>query len=817
MRLHRLHLVNFRQHRDTDLEFGTGLTGIIGHNGAGKSTLLEAIAWAIYGMDAARGTRDSIRWRRAKPRSEVRVDLEFGLGPHEYRVVRTLYGAELFLDGAAQPMTTSLAEVTDRLTRALGMSRDEFFNTYFTGQKELAVMAAMKPTERGQFLSKLLGYDKLRLAQERVRTRRAALKGELGAVEQGRPDPAALRAARERAAAQRAEAERQQGLAAAALADAQAARDRHAPAFRALAETRDRHLALASERRLTEERVRQAVEVATRLSSEHAAAAAAQAELGALRGQLEPYAPLKAELARLEELARDAAQRQTLEARLAEVTRQRAEVDRRLALARAAAGEVLGLAQRLDADKQQQDAVEREYEERQNAWVRERAEAESKRQGLLDQYRDLETQKKRIIEAGPDGACPTCGRPLGSEYASVLELLASQLDEVKLNGQYFRARLEQLAPAPPELAAADERRRAAREAVERDAQALAVATSSAQEAVDLEKQLGRHDERARDLTQKMMRLQAGYDAGRHEEVRRLVSNFEPLAARAERLGAASERAPQLAAELEAADARRAAQVEALAGVERELAGLRFTEDTFQAAALEMQRLDELLHRAELDQTMARAELGAATERLRGAERAEEEAAARAAQAARLQADLRLHNELDRALGDLRTELNQEMRPDLADLAGAFLGALTDGRYDELDLDEDYRPTVAEHGEPSPVMSGGEEDLTNLALRLGVSQMIAERSGQPLSILVLDEIFGSLDEAHRTQVVDQLRRLESRFPQVVLITHIESVRESVDRVLRVRYDEATGASVVEEERGSLAALRDGGGGNADVAA
>ena len=153
MRLHRLHLVNFRQHRDTDLEFGTGLTGIIGHNGAGKSTLLEAIAWAIYGMDAARGTRESIRWRRARPRSEVRVELEFGVGPHEYRVVRTLYGAELVLDGAAQPMTTSLAEVTDRLTRVLGMSRDEFFNTYFTGQKELAVMAAMKPTERGQFLS----------------------------------------------------------------------------------------------------------------------------------------------------------------------------------------------------------------------------------------------------------------------------------------------------------------------------------------------------------------------------------------------------------------------------------------------------------------------------------------------------------------------------------------------------------------------------------------------------------------------------------------------------------------------------------------
>ena len=224
MRLHRLRLANFRQHRDTDLEFGPGLTAIIGPNGAGKSTLLEAIAWAIYGMDAARGTRDSIRWRRAKPRSEVRVELEFGLGAHEYRVVRTLYGAELFLDGAPQPMTTSLAEVSERLARVLGMTRDEFFNTYFTGQKELAVMAAMKPTERGQFLSRLLGYDKLRLAQERVRTRRSVIKSELGALEQGRPDPAALRAARERAAGQLDEAERQAAAQAAVFGAAQAAR-----------------------------------------------------------------------------------------------------------------------------------------------------------------------------------------------------------------------------------------------------------------------------------------------------------------------------------------------------------------------------------------------------------------------------------------------------------------------------------------------------------------------------------------------------------------------------------------------------------------
>jgi len=77
-------------------------------------------------------------------------------------------------------------------------------------------------------------------------------------------------------------------------------------------------------------------------------------------------------------------------------------------------------------------------------------------------------------------------------------------------------------------------------------------------------------------------------------------------------------------------------------------------------------------------------------------------------------------------------------------------------------------------------------------------MIAERAGQSFSLLILDEIFGSLDEARRHNVVELLRRLQDRFEQVILITHIESVREGLDRVITVRYDEETGASRIEQE-------------------
>ena len=41
--------------------------------------------------------------------------------------------------------------LADRLTRLVRMSRDEFFKTFFTGQKDLAVMAELGATERRRF------------------------------------------------------------------------------------------------------------------------------------------------------------------------------------------------------------------------------------------------------------------------------------------------------------------------------------------------------------------------------------------------------------------------------------------------------------------------------------------------------------------------------------------------------------------------------------------------------------------------------------------------------------------------------------------
>src|SRR5262245_21829188 len=197
MRLISLRLQNFGQHADTRIDFRRGLTGIIGPNGAGKSTILEAITWAIYGAPAARGTNETIRFARAPGRARVLVEFAFELGGHEFHVNRTLNSADVFLDSGITPVATGIGGVSSYLESRIGMTREEFFNTYFTSQKELQFLEQLGPRERGRLLAQVLGYERLRIAQDHAKERRRQLQSEILGIREVLPDAEVLRADRE--------------------------------------------------------------------------------------------------------------------------------------------------------------------------------------------------------------------------------------------------------------------------------------------------------------------------------------------------------------------------------------------------------------------------------------------------------------------------------------------------------------------------------------------------------------------------------------------------------------------------------------------
>ena len=807
MRLHRLQLQNFRQHADSVVAFDIGLTGIIGTNGSGKTTILEAIAWALYGNSATRGTRDSIRFARAAPRSPVRVELDFELAGHRYRIVRGLTNAELYLDGAEQPIANSITGVNELLQRRLGMSRAEFFNTYFTGQKELNVMAAMGPSERAQFLSRVLGYEKLRTAQQLVRDRRRLIAAETAGLRSGMPDADVV--ARLLADSEHRLATARQ---AAATAD-QVRREREAtlseltPRWERAQKERDRLQELLAELRVAEMEEAGLARDADRVVRELASVSAARTELEALATELAPLAEVAEEFQRYERLAREEGRRQTLveTERLLndELTRLR---ERRARVFNAPVMEEEATIA-VEAKRKELEESLGHLEARRTEWVRDRQEAETKRDALRKQYAELREQRERIVELGEEGACPVCTRPLDQHYRGVLEHFDDQLETMTVDGRFYNTRLEQLEEMPDEVRQLDEARRALTAEVGTLERRLAKVQAAVQELAQLSKDISIKEQRYETIRRDLTGIPAGYDGAKHASLRREVERLMPLNERATRLSAQIDRAPQLEAEHRRATESLGALRDRLGGLRERRQSVEFSEADFAALRSAYETAAAGARAADVAAASAQGDAKTARSALESAERSRRELVRIQGQLDALQTDRRLHDELDRAYSDLRTDLNFQLRPELSELASSFLLDLTDARYSELELDDNYNVIVLEDGIPKPVISGGEEDLANLVLRLAISQMIAERAGQQFSLLVLDEVFGSLDESRRHNVVELLRRLQDRFEQVILITHIESVREGLDQVISVRYDEETGASIVTQSDAALLELPD----------
>ncbi|MGD2151694.1 MAG: SMC family ATPase [Gemmatimonadales bacterium] len=798
MRLLRLALKNFRQHADTEIEFRPGLTGIIGPNGAGKSTVLEAIAWTIYGASAARGTKDTLRFNRAPGRSTVQAELEFELRGERYRVIRTPRTAELYRFEQEDPIAAGLGEVTRQLTRRLGMTRGEFFNTYFTKQKDLQFLASMGSAERGRFLAQVLGYERLKISQDRVRQQRNVLKAQVEELRRTLRDPDEIEGERNEAevrlkaaTAQVTEAERRRTEAAARVAELE-------PAWNELRKARELYGRLSEELRVAGIRIERVCKDQRATAAELETLQAAGKELGQLRDRMRPLEDLPAEHDSLQRLAEAEARRGSLERQL-EGQRERVDGLHKKAAAAAERGGASGdLREKLAVQDGECDDLEARQQEATSRWDRDRQEADANRRILRAQAEELAAQIQQLEAAGPDGICPTCKRALGPEYDSVLELVRGQYEEVVQDEKWHQKRLEQLSAEPDDVVARRDELARAREEAERITRQLAEAEAALAQADALRAETEAEEARARELAGEIAALPEGYDAGRHEAVRAGLKQLQELRTQVTQLETRLERQPQLrAAKAEAEEEERQIGAQ-LADLEERRSELDYSEERYRSAEKEYEEAREVLGAANVELERVKGEAENARQAADSARQAEREYKRISQAVAEREADYRLHNELDGALGALRKELNDRVRPELSEIASVFVTELTDGRYNQIEIGAAHEVIVLDAGEVKEVISGGEEDIANLVLRLAISQMIADRAGHSLSLLIFDEVFGGLDERRRESVVQLLQRLQDRFEQVILITHVESIREGMDHVLHVTFDERSGASVVRDE-------------------
>ncbi|HEX7973217.1 MAG TPA: SMC family ATPase [Anaerolineales bacterium] len=76
-----------------------------------------------------------------------------------------------------------------------------------------------------------------------------------------------------------------------------------------------------------------------------------------------------------------------------------------------------------------------------------------------------------------------------------------------------------------------------------------------------------------------------------------------------------------------------------------------------------------------------------------------------------------------------------------------------------------------------MFSGGEAFRVNFAIRLALSEVLAQRAGARLQTLVIDEGFGSQDTQGRQRLIEAINLVRTDFAKVLVITHIDELKDA----------------------------------------
>jgi exonuclease SbcC len=322
-----------------------------------------------------------------------------------------------------------------------------------------------------------------------------------------------------------------------------------------------------------------------------------------------------------------------------------------------------------------------------------------------------------------------------------------------------------------------------------------------------------------DLEEAVLKLRAGVDGLQNEEkevdgeIEDLgfdPAEYQNLADEVKALGKAEAAASEIRLALAAeGDVRRhleenreiASRLEGeVSEAEGGLFALNFSEERYSKTQAEMEEAARGLEEARARASRLSVRLGVAEadlERLRGeASRKRELEEKVAERRRRVQVVETTRSLINRFMDQILVRIRNE----IAGEAGRILREVT-GKYGRVSIDDDFNILVEDEGEFYPISrySGGEIDMIAVSVRVAISEYLMRfsESGPGYSFLILDEIFGSQDVEHRESMINMLRSLDDRFPQIFAISHIGEVQGQFDNSILV-VEEEDGSSRIEVE-------------------
>lgn len=784
-------------------------------------------------------------------RDEMQVELEFEARGNRYRVIRrharggrtTPGRSDLQLqlytgEGFRSISGNTILETQAKLEDLLGMDYETFINSAFLLQGRADEFTTKPPDKRKEVLARILGLERYDDLEQRAREK-AIERGRKGEGIRAEIEQMRLEVARKADYQRELEGVRREMEQLAALLEGQR---REVEALKLKVTTlRERQ----REKEELEGRIPRLEGELEELLEEAEASRRRIREYEALLAQrdevTEGFRTLQELRCRYEELNRALSQFNALsqrrapllgriEAERARLEEKRREVERRIGeelvpkaeAARTAGEELRALEERIKELEREEIAIQERRGHLQELDAR-RGQLLAIVERLKAEGKELREKLDLLREAHEGARCPLCNTELGPEGCQrLIATYTAQVEEKRSLYKENEASLRNLegerGRLASELASLEaSHRRALRDVQTRQLTLQRVLDEAARAEEELRRArtlLGHLETQlkteafAQAERQELQQIDAqiealGYDPALHRSLGERVEALKPFEERYRQMEEAERSLPEVREALGRAEGRaRHRREELLAArsrlreMEEYIADLPHLEAQLATAESSLRGLEER-------QAGLLGRQGDLEGRLRRVAELEVEMARKTRELTALQEEEGIYQELARAFSrrGIQAMLIESVLPELEVEANNLLGRMTDNRM-HLKLETQRERKRGEPVESLEIrifegagfrnyemFSGGEAFRINLALRIALSKVLARRSGAPLPTLFIDEGFGTQDTTGREKILEVIRAIEPDFKKIIVITHLEEIREHFPVRIEVQKTEA----------------------------
>jgi exonuclease SbcC len=855
LRLRISGFLSYRDPIELDFE-SFNLACISGQNGAGKSSLLDAMTWVLFG-EARGKSSDVINLNQDVKGAEValvfeyegntfRVQRTLQRGKNTVLEFQILDDGKQTTDGGQwRPLTEKTTRDTQaRIEQTLRLDYDTFVNASFFLQGKADEFTQRKSSERKTVLSSILGLEVWDTYKERTAQKRKLIENEVQEIDGRMAEIDSELAEEDSRKSRLTELE-------GALKQLTSART----AQETTLENIKKNAALLNEQRKLAETLSASLERAStslanletrhaEKETEHQKYADLVSRAKEIESAYKAWQKTRQELEELEktslEFREHNERRQPL---LREIDVEKAKLEQELntlseqwTVISEQSSAISGLEEQIEAAQKSLQEAESKLKER-NELEGQRNEARERNAALKVENetlrREMDEIKKRIDsleETKGSAVCPVCGQELseahrkstlkelnksGKEKGDQFRANKKELEETEKRVKNLESRVVELANIEKELLTRsntvsqlteriESLKSAEKEWEKTGKKRLAEVTKILEKetfAADARKQLAKLDKELAKL---------GYDASAHEVTRRSEADGRNAEEEFNNLKSAREVSRQIEGEitnLESEIENRKSEVEKLT---TEHESIKSSLESAEAQAPDLNKVERELFDLREEENRTRDQVGAARQKVEVLTTLQSRKKEYSDQREELNQQIARHKALERAFGKdgVPALLIEQALPQIEEKANDLLDRLSDGKMSirfvtqteykdkkREDLKETLDIQISDSAgqRDYEMYSGGEAFRVNFAIRLALSEILAQRKGARLQTLVIDEGFGSQDTQGRQRLIEAINLVKHDFAKILIITHLDELKDAFPNRIEVEKTER-GSSV-----------------------